>query len=126
MKFLTPLKKPKFRSLEEKSRLLFFITLTLLSLATKISFANNQSLSNNDNWLSEPATEFRKINSFVAKKYLVVTANDLASKAGAEIISKGGSAIDAAITAQMVLNLVDIPLRVTTLASFLDLMKDKD
>ena len=107
MKFLTPLKKPKFRSLEEKSRLLFFITLTLLSLATKISFANNQSLSNNDNWLSEPATEFRKINSFVAKKYLVVTANDLASKAGAEIISKGGSAIDAAITAQMVLNVVE-------------------
>ncbi|MCE2687659.1 MAG: gamma-glutamyltransferase [Rickettsiales bacterium] len=112
MKLLTPFKSPKNRSpknrsLKKTSRFLFFATITLLSLPTKPLLANNQSLSINDNWLTEPATEFRKINNVVAKKYLIVTANELASKAGAEIISKGGTAIDAVIAAQMVLNLVE-------------------
>ena len=42
-----------------------------------------------------------------AKDYMVSTANPYASEAGMRIIAKGGSAIDAAIAVQMVLNLVE-------------------
>ncbi|GBF26911.1 gamma-glutamyltranspeptidase [bacterium MnTg02] len=42
-----------------------------------------------------------------AKSYMAVAANPLASKAAAEILAQGGSAIDAAIAAQMVLTLVE-------------------
>ncbi len=40
-------------------------------------------------------------------KYMVVTANPLASKAGCEVLKSGGSAIDAAVAVQMVLGLVE-------------------
>ena len=42
-----------------------------------------------------------------AKEYMVSSANPYASKAGMRILQKGGSAIDAAIAVQMVLNLVE-------------------
>ena len=41
------------------------------------------------------------------KKHLVVSANPYATRAGDEILRKGGSALDAAIAIQMVLNLVE-------------------
>jgi gamma-glutamyltranspeptidase/glutathione hydrolase len=43
----------------------------------------------------------------VAKKYLISTANPLASEAGREMLRAGGSATDAAIAAQLVLGLVE-------------------
>ncbi len=43
----------------------------------------------------------------IAKKYLAVTANVAASSAAAEIMEKNGNAIDAAIAAQAVLNVVE-------------------
>jgi gamma-glutamyltranspeptidase / glutathione hydrolase len=42
-----------------------------------------------------------------ARTYMVVTGNPLASKAGCEVLQAGGSAIDAAIAAQLVLGLVE-------------------
>ena len=42
-----------------------------------------------------------------AKQYMVSSANPYASEAGMRILAKGGSAIDAAIAVQMVLNLVE-------------------
>ena len=42
-----------------------------------------------------------------AKKHLVVSANPHASRAGRDILRAGGSAVDAAIAIQMVLNLVE-------------------
>jgi len=42
-----------------------------------------------------------------AKRELVVAANPYAARAGARILADGGSAIDAAIAAQLVLNLVE-------------------
>jgi len=42
-----------------------------------------------------------------AKKHMVVAANPYAASAGLEILRKGGSAIDAAIATQLVLNLVE-------------------
>jgi len=43
----------------------------------------------------------------VTHHYMVVAANPLASKAGADMLAAGGSAADAAIAAQLVLNLVE-------------------
>lgn len=42
-----------------------------------------------------------------AKHHMVVAANPLAAEAGLEMLRKGGTAIDAAIATQMVLNLVE-------------------
>ena len=41
------------------------------------------------------------------KEYMVAAANPLAAQAGADILAAGGSAIDAAIAVQLVLNLVE-------------------
>lgn len=43
----------------------------------------------------------------VSKKYLISAANPLASEAGREMLRAGGSAVDAAIAAQLVLGLVE-------------------
>ena len=55
----------------------------------------------------EPATDVAANSLAVAKKHMVVTANPLASQAGLEMLRQGGSAVDAAIAAQLVLNIVE-------------------
>ena len=45
--------------------------------------------------------------SAVSTKYMISTANPLATKAGLEMLRVGGSAVDATIAAQMVLSLVE-------------------
>lgn len=42
-----------------------------------------------------------------AKRFMIVTANPHATRAGYEVLRSGGSAVDAAIAAQLVLNLVE-------------------
>ncbi|MCW8108157.1 gamma-glutamyltransferase [Alteromonas ponticola] len=55
----------------------------------------------------EAATGYTQKKAFVAKDYMVVTANPYASWAGRNIIEKGGSAIDAAVAVQAMLTLVE-------------------
>jgi gamma-glutamyltranspeptidase/glutathione hydrolase len=55
----------------------------------------------------EAATGYEAKPALVAKRFAIVTANPLASDAGYEILKRGGSAVDAAIAAQLVLNLVE-------------------
>lgn len=55
----------------------------------------------------EPASGYRTKNLVTAKTYMVVSANPYASKAGCEVLKKGGSAVDAAVAVQMVLGLVE-------------------
>ncbi|WP_027017091.1 gamma-glutamyltransferase [Comamonas composti] len=56
----------------------------------------------------EPSSGYRVGKKAVhAAKYMVVTANPLASKAGCEVLKSGGSAVDAAVAVQMVLGLVE-------------------
>ncbi|MDA8453155.1 gamma-glutamyltransferase [Acidovorax sp. GBBC 3334] len=56
----------------------------------------------------EPASGYRVGKTAVhAKQYMVTTANPLASRAGCEVLRKGGSAVDAAVAVQMVLGLVE-------------------
>lgn len=58
---------------------------------------------------SDPEGESQRIAKaeVVTHKYMVVAANPLASKAGADMLAAGGSAADAAIAAQLVLTLVE-------------------
>ena len=55
----------------------------------------------------EHATGFTEKPGWSAKKFMVAAANPLAVNAGYRVLRAGGSAIDAAIAVQMVLNLVE-------------------
>ncbi|HEY8569891.1 gamma-glutamyltransferase [Microbulbifer sp.] len=55
----------------------------------------------------EIATGRSEIKSAVASKYMAVTANPHASAAAEQMLAKGGSAVDAAIAAQLMLGLVE-------------------
>jgi len=55
----------------------------------------------------EPATGFYAKSQVTAKRYMVVAGHDKATKAGLSVLKDGGSAVDAVIAAQMVLNVVE-------------------
>jgi len=55
----------------------------------------------------EAASGFQPKPLVTAQRFMIATANPLASEAGHVILKRGGSAVDAAIAAQMVLNLVE-------------------
>jgi gamma-glutamyltranspeptidase/glutathione hydrolase len=59
------------------------------------------------NGAPEIATGFASKKVAFSRSFMVVAANPLATKAGCEVLRKGGSAVDAAIATQMVLNLVE-------------------
>jgi len=55
----------------------------------------------------EPATPVARKQLVTAEHFMVVAAHPLAARAGYDAIRRGGSAVDAAIAAQLVLNLVE-------------------
>jgi len=55
----------------------------------------------------EAATGPQERQAAVARRFMVVAANPLATQAGVEVLRAGGSAMDAAIAVQMVLGLVE-------------------
>ncbi len=55
----------------------------------------------------EPATEIARKAAVEGSEFMIVAAHPLASQAGYTILSRGGSAVDAAIAAQLVLNIVE-------------------
>ncbi len=58
--------------------------------------------------IPEPASGYKLgAKPVLAKTYMVVTANPLASQAGCDILKQGGSAVDAAVAVQAVLGLVE-------------------
>lgn len=54
-----------------------------------------------------PLTSGEKRPAVEAEKWMIAAANPLAAEAGRDMLRRGGSAVDAAIAAQMVLNLVE-------------------
>ena len=59
------------------------------------------------NGAPEIPTGFATKKTAFSRSFMVVAANPLATKAGCEVLKRGGSAIDAAIATQMVLNIVE-------------------
>jgi len=59
------------------------------------------------NGAPEIATGFASRPAATARSFMVVAANPLAAKAGCDMLNKGGTAVDAAVAVQMVLNLVE-------------------
>ncbi len=57
--------------------------------------------------IPERASQYTEKAGWIAKKYMIAAANPLASDAGYRMLKAGGSAVDAAIAAQMVLTLVE-------------------
>ncbi|MGV3740712.1 MAG: gamma-glutamyltransferase [Burkholderiaceae bacterium] len=55
----------------------------------------------------EAATGFAEKPGWLARKFMIAAANPLAANAGYRMLKAGGSAVDAAIAAQMVLTLVE-------------------
>ena len=55
----------------------------------------------------EPGTGWQPKPEVRAQQYMAVTAHPLATRAAVDILSRGGNAVDAAISAQLVLNLVE-------------------
>lgn len=55
----------------------------------------------------EGASGYVEKSGWVAKKFMIAAANPLATDAGYQVLKAGGSAVDAAIATQMVLNLVE-------------------
>jgi len=60
-----------------------------------------------ENGAPEIATGFATKAVATARSFMVVAANPLAAKAGCDVLNRGGSAVDAAVAVQMVLNLVE-------------------
>ncbi len=59
------------------------------------------------NGAPEIPTGFASKSVVSARSIMVVAANPLATKAGCDVLKKGGSAVDAAVAVQMVLNIVE-------------------
>lgn len=81
-------------------------TLALLvsaSLIAPASFATQTT----DNIAPEAATGLTKQNLLEGKEWMIASANPYASEAGAEMLRKGGNAIDAMVATQLVLGLVE-------------------
>jgi len=55
----------------------------------------------------EAATGLTKKNKVVSQEFMVTAANPYAARVGYEVLKKGGSAVDAAIAVQIMLNLVE-------------------
>ena len=84
----------------------FFLLMLLLHLAAGAAAAEKRSGAQAD-VAPEAATASTDKSLAKASKWMVSSANPLASEAGRQILRDGGSAVDAAIAMQMVLALVE-------------------
>jgi gamma-glutamyltranspeptidase/glutathione hydrolase len=85
------------------------ISLTVPTLASSFSHVHAQRLPVAGPTRADPeAASGRRTHGLaVARRHMVSSANRYASEAGREMLRAGGSAVDAAIAAQLVLNLVE-------------------
>jgi gamma-glutamyltranspeptidase/glutathione hydrolase len=81
--------------------------LCLLSVVPLVLNAAPQVKTVNEDREPEAATGFTAKKAVTGKKFMVASANPYATKAGLAMLEKGGSAVDAAIAAQLVLTLVE-------------------
>lgn len=85
----------------------FLLRLSTLALIVAQLLLSHTALAKREIREPEAATGFNQKKAVSAKQYMVVAANPYASQAGLSMLEKGGSAVDAAIAAQLVLSLVE-------------------
>jgi len=78
-----------------------FISLVLMGMGLVLSSALAQDIA------PEAATGRVTSTQVKAQNFMIAVANPLAAQAGYEVLKEGGSAVDAMVTAQMVLGLVE-------------------
>lgn len=78
--------------------------LTTCLLATSVPVLANQAA---DSVAPEQSSGLEKKQLVTAKDWMVTAANPIATQAGADILAKGGNAIDAMVTTQLMLGLVE-------------------
>jgi gamma-glutamyltranspeptidase/glutathione hydrolase len=66
-----------------------------------------QASNLSDRWISEAQPKKVRIPLVKSQKFMVVSGSKLANQAAKEILDKNGSAVDAAIAAELVLNVVE-------------------
>ncbi|MBU2870888.1 gamma-glutamyltransferase [Colwellia sp. E2M01] len=103
---LLPSKQLTF--IDKSAQLTFFIAISFV-IALVFSPQNYAEAASGKREIREPeaATGYTEKKAVFAKEYMIVAANPYASKAGLLMLEKGGSAVDAAIAAQLVLSLVE-------------------
>jgi gamma-glutamyltranspeptidase/glutathione hydrolase len=101
---LVGLTKAHFRIVSMK-KLSFYSALALAFLLPAHAQVNTQT--QNTNLQPEAASGYSAKTGHSSAKFSVAAANPLATRAGYDILKKGGTAIDAAIAVQMVLSLVE-------------------
>jgi len=85
----------------------FIVKITVAALILGQFVVSEQANAKREIREPEAATGFNHKEAVLAKQYMVIAANPYASKAGLAMLDKGGSAVDAAIAAQLVLTLVE-------------------
>lgn len=83
--------------------ILIFLMLTVILHVPSVAMATNIT----PKIQPEPDSAHITKQAVIGTQFMAVTANPLATKAAADILEKGGNAIDAAIAAQAVLNVVE-------------------
>ena len=82
-------------------------TISALAVVALAAFAAMAAVAQDSRSAPEAATGWGGSALATAKSHMVATANPLATEAGLEILRAGGSAADAAVAIQLVLNLVE-------------------
>ncbi len=86
------------------SKLKGILQITVLCVLSNTAVTATQ---NNEDRAPEAATGTRTQTLVTSKNFMIVTANPLATRAGYDMLEQGGTAADAAIATQLVLNLVE-------------------
>ena len=78
----------------------------LLPLAFALTLSVALSANAQQKPQPEQGTGRGEVNSATGERFMIATANPRATEAGYAVLKRGGSAMDAAVAVQMVLNLV--------------------
>jgi gamma-glutamyltranspeptidase/glutathione hydrolase len=85
-----------------------FLSLTAFTTQNNIVLPSNSAPIQMQDFIApEPSSGFNRKEIYNASNFMIVTGHNRATEAGYKILKKGGNAIDAAIAAQMVLNIVE-------------------
>jgi len=90
-----------------KRRYRSLTTTIILFYLTGAAWSSHVYAENAGTQQPEDGYEIQQLKTVEASEYLVVTANPVATRIGSEVIERGGSAADAVVATQFVLNLVE-------------------